>query len=457
VRHGRREDLADLITRAGAAAIAQRNATLLLTAIGKTLDALTPGRRTDDGHGGPAAGGAPTQDPEARANRWLRVDQSRVDALVNLAGELVVLRNSFAHLARRIESEFGDQDLSRAVKGEQDAIDRLADDMHAAILQLRMVPIGQAFRPLPRLTRDLSRRLHKKVELVTRGETTPTDKAVVDRLLEPLIHLVRNALDHGVETPAERRAAGKAETAILTLEASRLGDRIVVEVRDDGRGIDPAAIGRKAGERGLLASDALAALSDDQMLELIFFTGLSTATQITDVSGRGVGMDVVRTSVDQIGGRVSLTTRAGVGTTVRLDVPVNIATSRIMVIECAGQTFGIPMDAVAETVRVTSDRIRQIKNNEGFVLRDRVVPICSLAELMNLPGQRAPASDARLVIVIHAGGNATAVEIDAIRDRLDVVLKPMQGLLSNAPGYAGTALLGDGAVLLVLDVKSILS
>jgi two-component system, chemotaxis family, sensor kinase CheA len=455
LRHLGREATADQVARAGAAALAQRNAGPLLAVLDDTLDLPLP-TLPGEGEAVGSVRGDRAEPVEGAGGRWLRVDETRVDALVNLAGELIVLKSRFAHLARRIEDEAGRPDLSRALRREHEAVERLASDLHGAIVQLRMVPIAHVLRAFPRVVRDLAQRLDKKVRLITSGDTTECDKAVADRLFEPLLHLVRNALDHGVESDQARRAAGKEPTGTVTLRASRVGDRIVLEVSDDGRGIDPAVIRRKAAERGLLDDATLAALPDEQVLDLIFSTGFSTAGQVSDISGRGVGMDVVRTTVDQIGGRVSLTSRLGAGTTVRLDVPVNIATSRIMVIECAGQSFGIPMDAVTETVRLSSDRIQRVKNNEGVVLRDRVVPICSLAELMNLPGERAPEQDGRLVLVIEAGGRLTAVEIDAIRDRLDVVLKPMQGVLANASGYAGTTMLGDGAVLLVLDVKELL-
>ena len=206
----------------------------------------------------------------------------------------------------------------------------------------------------------------------------------------------------------------------------------------------------------MLSPDELAALSDEQAVDLIFAAGLSTAAEVSDVSGRGVGMDVVRATIERIGGRVSVRSRIGVGTTVSLDLPMNIALMRIMVVESGGQVFGIPMDAVSETLRLTPDRISRFKNNDGFVLHDRVVPICSLAELMNLPVRAAADGQVRLVVVAEVGGRTTALEVDGIRDRLEVVLKPMQGLLSNARGYAGTTLLGDGAVLLVLDLKEIL-
>ena len=244
-----------------------------------------------------------------------------------------------------------------------------------------MVPVARVFR-LPRLVRDTARELNKTVTLVLSGETTEADKTIVDHLFEPLLHLVRNALDHGIELAEQRRAAGK-DTRHHDA-ASRAGDHFVVEAVDDGRGIDPAIVRRNARERKLLPDDELAALSDEQAIDLIFSAGFSTAAEVSDISGRGVGMDVVRATVERVGGRISLTSRPG-GTTVRLDLPMNIAMSRIMVVETGGQLFGIPMDAVTETVRLTPDHISQIKNNNGFVLRDRIVPICSLAELMNSP------------------------------------------------------------------------
>jgi two-component system chemotaxis sensor kinase CheA len=302
----------------------------------------------------------------------------------------------------------------------------------------------------------LSRQLDKNVKLVTRGETTEADKTIVDRLFEPLVHLVRNAVDHGIESAGQRRAAGKSETATISIEASRSGDRFLVEVSDDGRGIDPVMVRRKASEKRLLPADELAALIDGQVIDLIFAAGFSTAAVLSDISGRGIGMDVVRTAVEQIGGRVSLASQVGSGTAVRLDLPMTIAMSRIMVVETGGQLFGISIDTVAETVRLAPDRISRFKNNDGFVLRDRIVPIVSLAALMKLPERTRNECDPRLFLVIEVSGKIAAFEIEAIHDRLDVVIKPMQGLLAGARGYAGTTLLGDGRVLLVLDVKEIL-
>jgi two-component system chemotaxis sensor kinase CheA len=396
-------------------------------------------------------------DPEAsgRASRSLRVDESKIDALVNLAGELTIAKNGFAHLARRLEAEIDHRDLVQAIRRDTEGLDRLAEQLRGAILQLRMVPLAQVFRSFPRLVRDMAQLLGKSVSLTTEGETTESDKAIVDLLFEPLLHLVRNALDHGIELPEQRRAAGKPDTATLTLRASRLGDRLIVEVDEDGRGIDPALVRKRASERGLLGADELAARSDEDIVDLVFTAGFSTASEVSDISGRGVGMDVVRSTIEQIGGRVSLSSRLGFGTRVRLDLPMGIAMLRTMVVEAGGQRFGIPMDAVLKTVRLTPDRVRQIKSNEGFVLDDRVVPICSLAELMQLPFRAVAAQGVRLVVVADLGGRIVGLEVDAIGERLEVVLKPMQGVLAGARGFAGTTLLGDGTVLLVLDLKDI--
>jgi len=361
-----------------------------------------------------------------------------------------------AHSARRVEQDLGGNDAARSLQRDRDAIERLVTELHGTILQLRMVPVAQLFRSFPRLIRDIARQLDKNVTLITNGETTEADKTIVDRLFEPMVHLVRNALDHGVEHPGQRRAAGKPEAATISIAAVRVADRLKIEVADDGRGIDPEVVRRKASERRILPADELAALPDERVVDLVFFAGFSTAAAVSDISGRGIGMDVVRAAIEQIGGRVSLESKVGVGTTVRLDLPMTIAMSRIMVVETGGQLFGISMDAVSETVRVTADRISRIKNNVGFVLRDRVVPIVSLAERMKLPERTRDVASARLVVVLEAAGRTAALEIDAIRDRLDVVLKPMQGLLAGARGYAGTTLLGNGEVLLVLDMKDIL-
>ena len=450
LRHGRRPDLVDAVGRAGVLALEQRDAGPLLSALERALVAFTELPSTI------AVNGTSQAASERPADRVLRVSEAKIEALVNLAGELVVARNALSYSVRQVERNLDGSEVARSIQRDRDAIDRLVTELHGSVLQLRMVPVAQLFGSFPRLVRDVARQLDKKVALVTSGETTEVDKTIMDRLFEPMVHLVRNALDHGIEDPGQRRAAGKSEAAKISIAASRSGDRLLVEVTDDGRGIDPAMVRRKASERQILQAEELAAMTDEAAIDLVFAAGFSTASIVSDISGRGFGMDVVRTAIEQIGGRVSLQSHVGIGTTVRLDLPMAIAMSRIMVVEAGGQLFGIAMEAVSETVRVAPDRVSTIKNNDGFVLRDRVVPIISLAEQMKLPGRKRNAAEPRLLVVMEAAGRTAAFEIDAVRDRLDVVLKPMQGLLSGARGYAGTTLLGNGQVLLVLDVKEIL-
>ena len=279
-------------------------------------------------------------------------------------------------------------EVARSIQRDRDAIDRLVTELHGSILQLRMVPVAQLFRSFPRLVRDIARQLDKKVTLVTRGETTEADKTIVDRLFEPMVHLVRNALDHGIENPGQRRAAGKSEAATISIAASRSGDRLVVEVTDDGRGIDPALVRRKASEKRILPADELAALTDEASSIWFSRPDFRRPQPYRIFPAAASEWMWSAPAIEQIGGRVSLESKVGIGTTVRLDLPMTIAMSRIMVVEAGGQLFGIAMEAVSETVRVPPDRISRIKNNDGFVLRDRVVPIISLAELMKLPGRK---------------------------------------------------------------------
>jgi two-component system chemotaxis sensor kinase CheA len=452
LRHGDYSQLEATVEQAKTLALSQRDPTPLLAALEQAaVDIAAPliGAGVVDARN-------LTDGPQQPAQRVLRVSEAKIEALVNVAGELVVAKNALAHSAKRVEEEFSGRGVTESIRRDYQAIDRLVLELHGMILQLRMVPTGQVFQSFPRLVRDISRQLGKKAELVTRGDGTEADKTIVDRLFEPLVHLVRNALDHGIESPTQRLAAGKPEKATLSIEASRMGDRLLVQVSDDGRGIDLNIVRQKASEKRMMAPEELAALPDEQAVELIFAPGFSTTSEISDISGRGIGMDVVRSTIEQIGGKVSLQSKSGIGTTVQIDLPTTIAMSRIMVVETGGQFFGISMDAISETVRVTPDRISQIKNNNGFVFRDRVVPIVALAEIMKLPTKTKDTTVAKLLVVMEAAGKIAALEIDAIHDRLDVVLKPMQGLLAGARGYAGTTLLGSGQVLLVLDIKELL-
>jgi len=387
--------------------------------------------------------------------RALRVDQAKIDLLMNLIGELVVAKNGLPFLARRAERIHGSREMARDIKDQYAVFDRLAQEMRGAIMQVRMLPVAQMFQRFPRLVRDLARKLDKNIDLVVSGEETEADKNIIESLGDPLLHIVRNAVDHGIETADERRAAGKPEIATIRLNALQDADTVVIEISDDGRGIDPERVKAKAVEKGVIDERTADALSDDDAVQLVFRPGFSTVDTITDLSGRGVGMDVVRTAVEKEGGRVSLSSRLGFGTTVGLRLPLSMAVSRVMVVEVAGTAFGIPMDIVVETVRVPRARIRAIKRNETLVLRDTIVPLVRLARSLGLP-ETAHDRDDEAVLVARIADRPVGLVIDQFKEGIEIILKPMEGILAGIPGLGGTAILGDGRVLPVLNLKELL-
>jgi two-component system chemotaxis sensor kinase CheA len=386
----------------------------------------------------------------------LRVDQAKFDVLMSLVGELVVAKNSLPYLARRADEQFGARQLSREIKDEYGVIDRIAQELQGAVMAVRMMPMGQVFQRFPRLVRDLARKLGKQVDLVITGEETEADKNVIESLFDPLLHMVRNSLDHGIEPPAERAANGKPPTATLTLAAWQNGDQAVLEIIDDGRGIDPEVIKRKAYERGLLDEARLNSINDQDAAMLIFAAGFSTAERISDVSGRGVGMDVVRAAVEKAGGGISLSSVKDRGTTLRLSLPLSMAVTRVMTVRLGDRLFGIPMEAVLETVKLPRQAITRIKAAEAFVLRDAIVPLRQLSRLLALPEETEPPAEVA-VLVVRVMDQLVGLGISAFGEVMEVILKPLDGVMSRITGYSGTCLLGDGKVLLVLDLKGLIS
>jgi two-component system chemotaxis sensor kinase CheA len=298
--------------------------------------------------------------------------------------------------------------------------------------------------------------LDKPTSLVTEGDDTEADKVIVEMLFEPLLHIVRNAMDHGIEPTTARAAAGKPVVATIRLRAYRQTEHVVVEISDDGCGIDVARVRAVAAERRIAGEDVLAAMSDADITDLIFAPGFSTASTVTDLSGRGVGMDAVRTAVERIGGRVSIESALGLGSTVRFVLPFSIMMTRVMTVEAGGQMFGIPLDAVVETVRVPRTHVRAIGGSAAFVLHNRTVPLVDLAA--SLGTRRTAGSQPEAIVVVTTiAGEPGGLEVDRLGERFDAVLKPVDGLLAGMAGIAGTTLLGDGRVLLVLDLQEILA
>ncbi|MEO0003044.1 MAG: hypothetical protein RLZZ22_736 [Pseudomonadota bacterium] len=400
---------------------------------------------------------APATPVHAATTQVLKVPMEKVDRLMDLIGEMVVAKNALPYLADRAEQVFGSRELSREIKSQYAVINRIAEEMQDGIMQVRMLPMSALFQRFPRLVRDVAKQLGKQVHLLLEGDDTEADKNIVESLGDPLIHILRNSLDHGIESPEVRQAAGKPALGSLKVSARQEGDRVHITVQDDGKGIDPAVVKLKAFEKGLIDEARLETLSDAEAVQLVFAAGFSTAAAVTDLSGRGVGMDVVRASIAKMGGTVRLSSVKGEGTRIELALPLSVTVSSVMMVYLAGQRFGVPMDAVVETVRVPVAAIHQVKQRQAVVLRNQLVPLFGADTLLRLdrPPQRN-AHDEYAVLLVRAGADIMGLLVDGFDQTVDIILKPLEGPLTGLPGFAGTALLGDGSVLLVLDVAELI-
>lgn len=398
------------------------------------------------------------QDHDHKSNSTLKVSREKVDRLMDLIGEMVVAKNALPYLAERAESQFGVRELSRELKTHYSVINRIAEEMQDAIMQVRMLPVGSVFQRFPRLVRDLSKKLGKKVRLEISGEETEADKNMIEALADPLIHLIRNSLDHGVEPPEDRLAAGKSDEGLIQIQAWQEGDRVIIRIADDGSGIDAERVRAKALDKGLLSEDKLLSMSESEVQQLIFMPGFSTASVVSDVSGRGVGMDVVRSAISRISGQIELKSEKGNGTEVLLSLPLTMAVTNVMKISSAGQSFGVPMDAVVETVRVSQSSIHQIQAQQATVLRGKIVPLLQLNRLLGLDrGQVANEADEFAVLVVKVGHETLGIVVDDFESTVDILLRPLEGVLAALPQYSGSALLGDGSVLLILNLAEVMS
>lgn len=382
------------------------------------------------------------------AARVLRVEVARINALVKLTGEITTAKNAIGHVVDQSKTE------SSMLREHYARLETLIGELQFAVLNLRVLPMRQVFQRFHRLVREMSGQFDKPARLITEGETTEADKVVVDALFDPLLHVIRNALDHGIEPAALRAARGKPTIASIFVRAFRAGEHVVVEVEDDGGGADVARIRALAVERGLVSAEAAKAFSDEEALELIFTPGFSTAATVTAVSGRGVGMDAVRAAIEAIGGQVSVENRPEEGMVVRFLLPFTLMVTRVMLVHAGAQAFGIPIDAVVESVRVRRGDIAAIGAARAFAYRDRTVPIIDLPAALGAPSNAGESAEATLVVTV-VGGELTAFEVDRVASGMDVMLSPLDGLLSGVEGVAGATLLGDGSVLIVLDLHQL--
>lgn len=390
----------------------------------------------------PPAPAAPARAAAAPAETSVRVDTVRLDALVNQAGELLLLRNRLLTLAARN----GDSSLSSTV----DELNRVADDLQNAVLGMRMQPVGRLFQRFPRIVRDLARQLGKDVDLVTEGEGTDLDRSLVEALADPMVHLIRNALDHGLEGPEDRERAGKSRRGTVTLTASQRGERIVITVSDDGRGMNPEVLRRKAVEKGVIDEAQAARLTENECYELIFRAGFSTAATVSDISGRGVGMDVVKTRITELGGTLRVQSRLGHGSTLELTVPLTLAILRVLMVRVGDRLLALPLSNV--------DEVFELRPGQDSLLDGRMVASHRGRALVlgDLAGWAGVADGAaRHVVVLHIGHLRVGCLVHEVLGREDVMVKPLGHLFAGTTGVAGATVTGDGRLALVLDLAGL--
>ena len=403
----------------------------------------------------PVRGEAPARTEAPAARKTLKVDQARIDRLMDFVGELIVAKNGLPYLALRAEDEFDCRPLSRAIKAQHSVMNRIIEDMQDAVMHLRMVPLSLAFSRFPRLVRDTAQKVQKDIRLVMEGDDPETDKNIAEQLGEPLVHLVRNACDHGLETPDEREAAGKPRTGTVVLRASQVEDHVIVEVIDDGRGLDQERIREKAVSKGMLSASAAATATSAQLMRLILEPGFSTRAEVSELSGRGVGMDVVNTMVRSLGGRIELESVAGRGTTVRIILPISMAVSRLMLFEVSGVRYGVPLSQVVQTLRLGPDDVQRLGGREVTLVREDLVPLLRLREAFQSHGESQGSRFGEAVLVVEVAQGLVGLVVDAFHEGIEAVVKPLTGLMATLPYVSGTTLLGDGQVLLVLDLEDL--
>jgi two-component system chemotaxis sensor kinase CheA len=395
------------------------------------------------------------------AGKTMRVDQAKLDDYINLAGELVIARNALVHDFGRIGIDGGHH---HRLKESVERVRRIVADIQANAMSMRMVPVMTVFQRFPRMVRDLAKSQGKQIEIQMVGEDTELDKQVAEKLGDPLVHLIRNSADHGIESPDQRRAAGKSESGLITLQAGREGSSIIIDIVDDGRGIDVARLKAKAVERGILRPEQVDDLSREKALELIFAAGLSTAQVVSDISGRGVGMDVVRSNIADLGGSVSVHSEDGRGSRIRLHLPLTLAVSTVVLVSSQDRLYAVPMESVRETIKVVPQDLQMLNGRPAVSLRGRIVPVVSLAKVLSSGADR-PSNDSlglatdksgRVPIVVVATATTVyGIQVDELNGQQEIVVKPLPDQFAQLPGLGGATIMGDGSVVLILDPTSL--
>ncbi|SFV65849.1 Signal transduction histidine kinase CheA [hydrothermal vent metagenome] len=389
---------------------------------------------------------------KAVVGKTVKVEQESIDSLMNVVGELLVAKNSLPYLADNVVGMTHEQ-IKREIMDKYIFINRLSEQLQDLIMGMRMLPISYVFDRYPKLVRDIVKTLGKKVKLDMSGGETKLDKNMIEMLADPMIHIMRNSLDHGIEMPDIREKLGKNPMGSVTLNAFAQSDRIIIEITDDGAGINVSKVASKVVEKGLMTQEQIDSLSEKEMAELVLLPGLSTADTITEFSGRGVGMDVVRKSIEGFGGSIGISTKANEGTVITLAIPMSLAVTSLLHIEMNSIHYGIPMDSVSETVKIERSEIEYL-NNEPFVyIRGDVIPLLFIKSMLNEDEmQDKPLS----IVVLNIKANQLAVVVNAFLGQLDVVQKPLVGIMEGHPLFSGTALLGNGQIIMAMDPLGLL-
>ncbi len=418
---------------------------------------LTPhfppeGRRVADrtGNVGTAAGRRAGEKMAVREST-IRVDTARLDQVLNLSGEIGLTKNRLTSLRADILAGRNDAETLHALDQAVSQLDLLVSDLQNSVMKTRMQPIGRLFQKYPRIARDLARQLGKDVELALSGEETEVDKTMIEDLADPLVHLVRNAVDHGVESPEERLASGKPAKSVVRLEARQEGDHIMLIVADDGRGMSPERIRAKAVEKGLLREEDANTLDDRQSLNLIFLPGFSTMAQASSVSGRGVGMDVVKTNIQKLNGSVEIRSEPGKGTVFLISLPLTLAILPVLLVLLGDQPFALPLSMVREILTIEKEKMQEVGGKETLVVRGEVLPVVALSRLLGWPQERAP----EYGVLMQTTERSFILSVDRFAGRDDAVIKSLDGFRPR--GVAGVTTLSNGRIVLILDIKELLS
>jgi two-component system chemotaxis sensor kinase CheA len=389
------------------------------------------------------------------------VSQAKLEQFMNIVAELIISKTMISHLVERLVPQVNGHPAAGVAKELTHAsvyLDHVSKEIQASVLGIRMVPVKTIFSKFPRMLRDLAKASGKKIDLQLVGEDTEIDKSIIEELGDPMIHLIRNSADHGIELPGERVKSGKSEVGTVILRARHEGDSVVVEIEDDGKGIDPAVIRAKAVEKGMFSAERVDAMPDDEVIELIFAPGFSTAAKVTDISGRGVGMDVVRSNVRKLNGRVGVRSTVGKGSIFTIKLPLTLAIIDALLVKSGNQVFALPGTSVEETLIIPPENISHLTSRQAINLRGEVLGVCRLKRLLKSasPDETASEADGLCVVVVSAAGRRMGIIVDAFIRRQEVVIKPLAPYLASLPGISGASIMGDGGVVLILDPAELL-